>query len=257
MAGERPISPFVHMYLCKEFTHPLSGFSCLTPGTWYYFTAKENKGPYMFSFTNYSNSSLHSTTILLVGSIQLCGFNTETRFNCHRSCVRRGTQMHCSRDRLLKIPVLHFSWGKKHALIQGATLRTSPLSCQVWVGESIFLGTHICSVRWQHTMWLLSILICTAQESFLCLPSLLAKSKLQDYFHYLSPLDTLNRWLPITALHVYSSKLFNLFCVGQINFYSNSAATPSTAYMLAGTDEFCHATSFLFFFSICTDLLLR
>lgn len=38
------------------------------------------------------------------------------------------------------------------------------------------------------------------------------------------------------ALHVYSSKLFNLFCVEQINFYSNSAATPSTAHVLAETD---------------------
>lgn len=59
------------------------------------------------------------------------------------------------------------------------------------------------------------------------------------------------------ALHVYSSKLFNLFCVGQINFYSNSAATPSTAYILAGTDEFCHAMSSLVFFSICTELSFR
>lgn len=164
--------------------------------------------------------------------------------------------MHCFRDRLLKITVL-FSWGKKHTLIQGATLRTSPLSCQERAGESIFLGTHICSVRWQCAVQFLSILIHTAQESFLCLPSLLAKSKLQHYFHYLSPLDILNRWLPIMALHVYSSKLFNLFCVGQINFYSNSAATPSTAFMLAGTDEFCHVMSFLVFFSICTDLLFR
>lgn len=56
------------------------------------------------------------------------------------------------------------------------------------------------------------------------------------------------------ALRIYSSKLFNLFCVGQINFYSNSAAAPSTAYILAGTDEFCHAASSLLFFSICTEL---
>lgn len=57
-------------------------------------------------------------------------------------------------------------------------------------GQSIFPGTHICW-RWQHAEWLLSILLLhsvthTAQETFLCLSSLLAKSKLQDHFHFLS-----------------------------------------------------------------------
>lgn len=59
-------------------------------------------------------------------------------------------------------------------------------------GESIFLGIRICSTRWQHAEYVLSILLLhpvinTAQEIFLCLPSLLAKSKLQDYAHFLPP----------------------------------------------------------------------
>lgn len=117
------------------------------------------------------------------------------------------------------------------------------------VGESIFLGIHICSTRWQREEWLLSILSYTQpKKSFYVFPLCLQRASYKITFIFCLLLDTLNRWLPIMALHVYSSKLFNLFCVGQINFCSNSAATPSTAYILAGTDEFCHATSSLVFF---------
>lgn len=105
-------------------------------------------------------------------------------------------------------------------------------------GESIFLGTHIC-LRWQsgYSPSCFSILSHTQlKKSFYAFPLFLQKASYKSTFIFCLFTDTLNRWLPIMALHVYSSKLFNLFCVEQINFYSNSAATPSTAYILAETD---------------------
>lgn len=144
---------------------------------------------------------------------------------------------------------------KEHASVWGPTIKTS-LCFQVQILLGLFFQVSLFAHQDGSTQRGFSTLSHTEPgKSRFSLSAY--KEQVTRLLSFFPLTDTVSRWFPITALHVYSSKLFNLFCVGQINFYSNSAAAPSTAYTLAGTDEFCYATSSLVFFSICTELLFR